>query len=80
MLTCRDLSEIATDYLEGDLGLRQRTAIQLHLLMCKHCRRYVDQLAKTVALLRASAQSEAPGDDLLDAFRKSTPARGRPDA
>ena len=59
MLSCRELSETATDYLEGTLSLRQRASVKMHLLMCKHCRAYIDQLAKTVALLK-SGQVERP--------------------
>ena len=78
MLSCRELSETATDYLEGTLTLRQRVGVKMHLLMCKHCRAYVDQLAKTVALLK-SAQ---PGQDdiepvprVIEVFRN---AAGKP--
>ncbi|WP_137152699.1 zf-HC2 domain-containing protein [Devosia sp. FKR38] len=78
MLSCRELSETATDYLEGALTLRQRVGVTMHLLMCKHCRAYVDQLAKTVSLLK-SGQAEQdmaePDPGVIDAFRK---ARGKP--
>lgn len=75
MLSCRELSETATDYLEGNLTLRQRASVKFHLLMCKHCRAYVDQLAKTVALLKTAKddQSDAtPPPAILEAFRKTT--------
>lgn len=73
MLSCRELSETATDYLEGTLTLRQRIGVKMHLLMCKHCRAHVDQLAKTVALLK-SAQTEQdiePDSRVIEVFRNA---------
>ncbi|WDR02851.1 zf-HC2 domain-containing protein [Devosia algicola] len=52
MLTCREIGERASDYLDNDMNWRNRVSVRLHLMMCKHCRAYVDQLAKTVQLLR----------------------------
>jgi predicted anti-sigma-YlaC factor YlaD len=72
VLTCQQLSERATDYLENALTARQRAGIQVHLLMCKHCRSYIDQLAKTVQLLKAAGQAvapETPDPALLARFR-----------
>ncbi len=75
MLTCKELSERATDYLENALTARQRAGIQVHLLMCKHCRSYIDQLAKTVQLLKAAGEaagSATPDPALLARFRTDT--------
>ena len=52
MLTCRDMSEVSTDYLERTLGWRARLAVRWHLAICGMCRAYYDQLAKTLLLLR----------------------------
>jgi hypothetical protein len=44
MPTCREVSRsIATDELSA-AGWRQRLGTKLHLLMCRHCRRYTRQL------------------------------------
>ncbi|MHA6296829.1 anti-sigma factor family protein [Devosia sp. CAU 1758] len=78
MLSCRELSETATDYLEGTLTLRQRVGVRMHLLMCKHCRAYVDQLAKTVALLKSAQtgrDSIEPDPRVIEVFRN---AAGKP--
>lgn len=50
MLTCRELVGKADQYLDGELSLRERMAIRMHILVCHHCRRYLRQLG---ALLRA---------------------------
>ncbi len=51
MLTCRDLTEQCTDYLEGRLPFGQRLGFQLHLAMCRHCRAYLRQLRATIHAL-----------------------------
>lgn len=51
VLRCRDVSEKATDYLEGALPPRQWLAMRWHLLLCGMCRAYLDQLRKTARLL-----------------------------
>jgi predicted anti-sigma-YlaC factor YlaD len=50
--TCRDMTELSTEYLENTLGWRRRLAVRLHLAICSLCRAYYDQLAKTLVLLR----------------------------
>jgi predicted anti-sigma-YlaC factor YlaD len=52
MPTCRDMTELSTDYLERALGWRARVAVRWHLAFCGLCRAYYDQLAKTTRLLR----------------------------
>ena len=51
MLVCRDVTELVSDYVERALPLRGRLAVRLHLLRCDACRRYIDQMRKTVRLL-----------------------------
>lgn len=58
MLKCREVSELASRYVDHDLGMMTRAQIRLHLMMCKHCTRYVRQLRRTVALLSEIAPRE----------------------
>lgn len=52
MLSCRKLVEETTAVLSlEELQRRQRWSIRLHLLMCRHCRRYVRQLKALLGLL-----------------------------
>ena len=64
MLTCREVSRaVAADELER-AGLWQRLGVRLHLLMCRHCRRY-------------AAQLRAIGETTRELFRGETEDRGR---
>ena len=52
-MSCRQLAELITDYLEGGLGLGERLRFQLHLGMCRHCRAYLSQFKATSVALRS---------------------------
>jgi predicted anti-sigma-YlaC factor YlaD len=71
-LTCRELVELVTDYLEGALSTAQRARFEEHLSMCTGCRNYLAQIQQTIRLAgRLSEESIAPQarDDLLGVFR-----------
>jgi len=79
MLTCRDISELVTDYQERALPLRQRLGVRLHLFLCAACRRYFDQMHKTVALLSRRpplAPSAEREDRLIAAINPAAPPPG----
>lgn len=72
MLTCRQLTELVTDHLEGRLSLAQTVRFHMHLGMCRHCRAYLRQMKMTVrALGRAPEVSFPPEvrESLLKRFR-----------
>ena len=58
--TCRDMSELVTDYMEHATPLRSRFGMWLHLLQCEACRHYFDQVRRTVQLL--GSRLPAPPD------------------
>lgn len=60
MLTCQEVTELVTDYLEGRQPLMQRMRFQLHLGMCRHCRAYLQQVRFTLATLNQLSSDAAP--------------------
>lgn len=50
--TCRDMSELVTDYLERVISIRKRVDMWWHLVRCEACRRYYEQMRRTIRLLR----------------------------
>jgi anti-sigma factor RsiW len=71
-LSCQELVELVTDYLEGALDERDRRAFDDHLERCDGCTEYVDQLRETVRLtgtLRPDDLSPSAEAALLQAFR-----------
>ena len=84
MLSCREVTEQATEYLEGDLSFWRRLVIRLHLGMCRHCQEFVRQIELTAAALGTGAVDPAPaaGPDeaLMAAFQSEFGGGGGDDS
>ncbi|NJO35460.1 MAG: zf-HC2 domain-containing protein [Rhodospirillales bacterium] len=73
MLTCKEVTERASLYVDRELGLWARLQFRLHLIMCQHCRRYMEQIETVVRLLRDRPTELAASETaevLVDAFRQ----------
>lgn len=72
MLTCKQLTELVTDYLEGRQSLLDRVRFEMHLGMCRHCRAYLRQMKGTVETLGKLPEDAIPpevSNQLLARFR-----------
>ena len=72
MMTCQKLTELVTDFEEGTLSFTDRLQVRMHLMMCPHCRAYVDQLRLTTSLLSQLPPEPLDPDlkqGLIDAYR-----------
>jgi len=82
-LSCREIVELVTDYLEGDLDADNSTALEAHLDLCPGCARYVEQIRETVATLGEVSSdnlSTQAQEGLLEAFREfRRPMTDQPD-
>ena len=47
-LTCQDLVELVTDYLEGALGALDHARFEEHIALCPMCQVHLEQLRTTV--------------------------------
>ena len=70
MLTCREMTEVITDYLERRLPLRKRLLFQMHIGMCRHCRAYLRQMKLTVRSLGKLAPPPIPEDVKAELLRR----------
>ncbi len=71
-ISCQELVELVTDYLEGRLSWSDRRRVEDHLSLCEHCTRYLEQMRATIAAtgrLREEDLSDDAKDALLEAFR-----------
>jgi predicted anti-sigma-YlaC factor YlaD len=71
-LTCQELVEIVTEYLEGSMATGDRRRFEEHLVMCPGCSAYLEQLRQTIRLTRALAEEDiapAEREHLLETFR-----------
>ncbi len=62
MLTCKKLIENGSEYLEGDMSRWQRFKYKMHLFMCTHCKRYIQQLKQTIAMIGLLPKQEPPAE------------------
>ena len=71
-MTCHELVELVTEYLEDAMAASDRQRLEQHLAACGPCRRYLDQMRRTiqtVGQLHEEAIAPAARDDLLKVFR-----------
>jgi predicted anti-sigma-YlaC factor YlaD len=71
-LTCKELVELVTDYLEERLPPLERLRFEQHLAGCEGCRNYLDQIRQTIRLLGRLDEDSIPPptrEHLLRAFR-----------
>lgn len=74
-MKCRDMAEIVTDYLEGALPLSAWAAARFHLALCDSCRRYVEQIRRTIRLLGEGPPPRPPANE--GEIMASLPRSGR---
>ena len=72
-ISCREVVELVTAYLDGALSDPDRTRMEAHLEHCPPCVEYVDQIRMTARVAAVAAVELELHPDraaLLDAFRE----------
>jgi anti-sigma factor RsiW len=59
-LTCQELVELLTDYLDGRLATAERTRLEAHLAECEACDAHLAQFRTTIRLIRLTSRRRAP--------------------
>jgi anti-sigma factor RsiW len=80
-ITCRELVEVITDFLEGALPVEERDLVERHLAMCTWCETYLDQMQRTLVVVgRLREDEDEVASPMLDALAQAFRAqRARPD-
>ncbi|HUJ27326.1 MAG TPA: zf-HC2 domain-containing protein [Myxococcales bacterium] len=70
-LTCRQVVEVITDYLERRMSLKDRTRFEQHVVTCVGCTSYLRQMKQAIALAGAAKDpvDAKAQDELLRLFR-----------
>jgi anti-sigma factor RsiW len=71
-LTCQELVELVTEYLEDALPARDRERFEEHLMTCPSCQAHLIQVQETIRIVGSvtpDSLTERAERDLLDAFR-----------
>ena len=70
-LTCREVVELVTEYLEGTMTAAEVIRFEVHLSECDGCTRYLEQMRQTIAALGSLPEESLSPEmerDLLAAF------------
>jgi predicted anti-sigma-YlaC factor YlaD len=70
-LSCQELVEVVTDYLEGRLAEEDSARVDAHLALCPPCVQYIEQIRVLLRLGGEERDREVPAlvQHLLPAFR-----------
>jgi anti-sigma factor RsiW len=71
-VTCIELVELVTDYLEGSMPADERARFDDHISECEGCTTYLEQFRITIRLTGMPTEEQIGPDAhaaLLDAFR-----------
>jgi len=74
-LSCQELVELVTNYLEGALSQEERDSFEHHIDGCTGCHEYVRQMRQTIELTGTLAPADISPEAeaaLLSAFRDWT--------
>jgi predicted anti-sigma-YlaC factor YlaD len=78
-ITCKELVEVVTDYLEGRMLPDRRLLFEEHVAFCSWCQTYLDQMRETIRITGTLTEDDLSAetrDVLLEAFRNwNTPSR-----
>ena len=66
MFSCKDVSESASEYIDGNMPFMKRMNMRVHLFMCVHCRKFISQLKDTIRVVNLSKPVE-PDEEQLEA-------------
>ena len=71
-LTCQEVVELVSDYLEGALSPQDRARFEQHVSACDGCTNYVGQMRETLRLTGMLTEEQVPvaqRERLRQAFR-----------
>lgn len=71
-VSCREVVELVTDFLEGTLAVDRRDVFERHIAMCTWCETYLYQMRHTLIVLGSLREEDVPAplvDSLALAFR-----------
>jgi anti-sigma factor RsiW len=69
-VSCREIVEVVTDYLEGALSRQDRVRFERHLLTCAGCDVYLEQMREVIRATGALGEQDVP-EELMDALVSS---------
>ena len=72
-ITCKDLVELVTDYLDDRMPAEQRLRFEEHIAFCSPCAVYLEQMRQTISVtgaLREEDLDQESRDAMLSVFKE----------
>jgi len=66
MFSCKEITEKASEYLDQELPFFTRLKVRMHLQICVHCKRYMDQLQITIKTLSKMRNTDPVDESTVD--------------
>ena len=63
MLKCKDIANVASDYLDDNLDWKKLFFVKLHLFICVNCKRFVRHLLTTIRYIGGMKQQTATAEE-----------------
>ncbi len=61
-MTCQELVELVTDYLDGEMPAEDRARFEEHLDDCPYCATYLEQIRQTIRLTGRLSDETLPAE------------------
>jgi predicted anti-sigma-YlaC factor YlaD len=71
--TCKEIVDLAAEYVEGAMTPSQMARFELHLNFCEGCTTFIDQIRATATMAGQLTEEQIPEETkakLLEAFRE----------
>ena len=62
MLKCRDIAELSSDYVDGEVSFFKQLSVWWHLFLCGHCRRYMRYFRLAVYVTESGNKQEVDNE------------------
>ncbi|MCW8885493.1 MAG: zf-HC2 domain-containing protein [Motiliproteus sp.] len=70
MLKCKHITEQASSYIDGEMGFMQRLKFRMHLALCKHCKRFVDNFKAGIEMVKRLPRNQVDKDKIDATLRR----------
>ncbi len=75
-LTCKEVVELISDYIEGSLPEDKRRRLEEHLAGCDGCTHYVEQMRETIRLTGKAQEQTLTSEEQSELLRLFRDWRG----
>ena len=69
MLSCKQVAQVASNYLDGETDTKLNWQMRWHLLMCANCRRFIRHLRITKQIAGEIKNDDVNAEEILEKIK-----------